>query len=151
VTLSEVLDFMRLHRHAVQTSVSTAGVPQAAVVGVVVSDRLEVVFDTLDSTRKVQNLRRSPKIALVFGGLLEGEERTVQYEGVADEPQGEELERLKRLYYKRFPDGRDRLDWPGLVYVRARPSWIRYSDYREESFGIFEYDATAIEAWLGSS
>jgi hypothetical protein len=72
----------------VQTSVSPLSGPQAAVVGIVVSDHFEVFFDTVESSRKAANLRRNPKVALVVGGLSVGDERTVHYEGVADEPSG---------------------------------------------------------------
>ena len=86
---------MRSHSLAVQTSISPRSAPQAAVVGTVVSDRFEVFFDTVESSRKAANLRRNPKIAFVVGGLLDGDERTVQCEGVADEPDGPDLRRLK--------------------------------------------------------
>src|SRR5438876_590555 len=55
---AELLDFMRHHSLAVQASVSAAAAPQGAVVGFVVTDRFELFFDTVDTTRKVQNLRR---------------------------------------------------------------------------------------------
>ena len=64
--------------------------------GFVVTDRFELFFDTVETTRKVQNLRRNPKIAFVIGGLTGGDERTVQYEGLADEPSGAELARTPR-------------------------------------------------------
>jgi hypothetical protein len=139
MTRSELLQFMRGHSLAVQASVSPAGAPQAAVVGMVVTDDFEVFFDTLDLTRKMHNLRQNPKIAFVIGGLTDGDERTVQYEGVADEPVGDELERLKELYFSRFPDGRERQSWRGLVYVRARPTWIRYSDFNRTPPEIVEF------------
>jgi hypothetical protein len=139
MTRSELLQFMRGHSLAVQTSVSPAAAPQAAVVGVVVTDDFEVLFDTLDVTRKVHNLRRNSRIAFVIGGLTHGDERTVQYEGVADEPGGAELERLKELYFIRFPDGRARQSWRGLVYVRARPTWIRYSDFNRTPPAFSEF------------
>jgi len=129
MTRAALLEFMRGHRVAVQASVSPLDAAQAAVVGIAVTDRFEIVFDTLSSSRKAQNLRRNPKIAFVIGGLADGEERTVQFEGVADEPAGEELERLKRIYYAVYPDGPSRLSWPGLIYVRVRPVWIRFSDF----------------------
>jgi hypothetical protein len=141
MTRTGLLQFMRSHSLAVQASVSPSAVPQAAVVGMVVTDGFEVFFDTLDATRKMHNLRRSPKIAFVIGGLSPGDERTVQYEGVADEPVGAELDRLKELYFIRFPDGRERQKWPGLVYVRARPIWIRYSDYNQAPPEIVEFGA----------
>jgi pyridoxamine 5'-phosphate oxidase-like protein len=136
-----LLKFLQQHRLAVQASVSGVNEPQAAVVGYAVSDRFELVFDTLDSSRKGQNLRRNNRIALVIGGLVNGEERTVQYEGIADEPSGQELERLKRVYYEAYPDGPSRLSWPGLIYIRVRPTWIRYSDFSANPPEIIEFTA----------
>ncbi len=124
---AELLAFVRRHRYAVQASTAADGGPQAAVVGIAVSDRFEIVFDTLDTSRKLQNLRKNPKIALVVGW---DEEQTAQLEGVADEPTGAELERLKRVYFEAFPDGPQRELWPGITYVRVRLSWARYSDFR---------------------
>lgn len=131
---------MRSHSVAVEASVSSSGAPQAAVVGFVVTDSFEVFFDTVDSTRKAANLRENPNVAFVIGGSAEGDERTVQFQGVADEPSGEELERLKELYFSRFPDGRERLSRAGLIYVRARPTWLRFSDFRQTPPEIVEFD-----------
>jgi len=131
MTRAELLTFMRGHSLAVQASVSAVDAPQAAVVGFAVTDDFEIVFDTLETTRKVVNLRRNAHCALVIGGLLDGDERTVQYEGIADEPSGQELEGLKEVYFARFPDGRDRQKWAGLTYLRVRPMWIRYSDFNQ--------------------
>ena len=138
-TRAEALQFMRAHLWAVETSVSPSKTPQAAVVGFIVTDDFEVFFDTLDTTRKVSNLRQNPRIAFVIGGLTNGDERTVQYEGVADEPGGKELEHLKERYFIRFPDGRDRQRWPGLTYVRARPVWMRFSDFNRTPAEIVEF------------
>lgn len=137
---TELLSFMRQHSLAVQASVPASGHPQAAVVGIVVSDDFEAFFDAVDSNRKVENLRRNPRIALVIGGMTRGDERTVQYEGVADEPTGTELRRLKELYFESFPAGRERQGRPGITYVRARPSWIRYSDFNRDPPQIVEFN-----------
>jgi hypothetical protein len=112
---------------------------QAAAVGIAVTDRLEIVFDTLGSTRKMRNLRVNPRIALVIGGMVNGDERTVQYEGIADEPSGDELEAAKTAYYAVYPDGPSRLSWPGLTYVRVRPTWIRYSNFSASPPEIIEF------------
>ena len=139
MTPIELLAFLRRHSLAVQASVSTATAPQAAIVGFAVTDRFELVFDTVDTTRKVQNLRRNPKIAFVIGGLTSGDERTVQYEGVADEPAGAELAQLQEVYFKVFPDGPERKQWAGITYVRVRPTWIRYSDFNRAPPQILEF------------
>ncbi len=130
---------MRTERYAVQASVSPSEVPQAAVVGIAVSDTFEVVFDTLDSSRKAGNLRHHAAIAFVIGGTGAGDERTVQYEGVADVPSGTERDRVQAIYFERFPDGRDRLSWPGLIYVRVKPTWIRYSDFNAQPPIVVEF------------
>jgi general stress protein 26 len=144
MTRAELLQFMRGQSLAVQATVSPSDAPQSAVVGIVVTDDLEVFFDTLETTRKVQNLRHNPRIAFVIGGLTPGDERTVQYEGAADLPSGAELIRLKELYFQAFPDGRERQSWPGLVYVRARPTWIRYSDYNRMPPEIIEFNLAEV-------
>ena len=130
---------MRGHSLAVQASVSQALAPQAAVVGIAITNKFELLFDTLDTTRKVHNLRRNPKLAFVIGGLTNGDERTVQYEGVADEPAGAELARLKELYFGVFPDCVEHQQWPGITYVRVRPTWIRFSDFNRAPPQIVEF------------
>src|SRR5690349_10282775 len=114
-----LLPFLREHRLAVQASVSPAHSAQAAVVGFAITDQFEISFDTLESTRRVTNLRQTPKVALVIGGLTAGDERTAQDEGLADEPAGTELEQLTEVYYQVYPDGRNRRSWPGLIYIRV--------------------------------
>ena len=58
------------------------------------------------------------------------EGKTVQYEGVADEPQGDELARIEPL--AKFPDGVERERWEGITYFRTRPTWIRVSDFTKD-------------------
>jgi hypothetical protein len=139
VTRRHVLQVMREHSLAVQASVSPRSTPQAAVVGFVVTDDFEIIFETVDTTRKVINLRRNAACALVIGGLVSGDERTVQLEGIADEPAATELECLKELYFARFPDGRERQHWHGLTYVRVRPQWLRFSDFNQSPPAIAEF------------
>ena len=57
MTSGDLVAFLRRYRHAVQASVTPRGAPQAALVGVAVTDALELVFDTPGSTRKAANLR----------------------------------------------------------------------------------------------
>jgi len=144
MTRLELLQLMRAQTLAVQASVAATGAPQAAVVGIVVSDAFDVFWDTLDSTRKAHNLARDPRVAFVIGGLLPGEEQTVQFEGVVDQPTGDELRRLQALYFARFPDGPARQTWPGLIYLRARPTWIRVSDFRGAAPIVQTFDAETL-------
>ena len=139
ITTAELLMFLRTQRLAVQASRGADDSLQAALVGIAVTDSLEIVFDTLATTRKARNLRVSPRAALVIGGWLSGDERTVQYEGIADEPTGPDLDRLKATYFAAWPDGPSRANWPGLTYLRLRPTWIRYSDFNQNPPLITEF------------
>ncbi len=144
ITRTALLEFLRSRRYAVQSSLHPSGAPQSAVVGIAVSDAFEIVFDTLAASRKGQNLRRRAEIAFVIGSLEGKDERTVQYEGRADEPTGAERARLTELYLGVFPDGRERQQWPGLTYIRATPTWLRYSDYNVDPPEIVELDDEAL-------
>ncbi|GIQ74866.1 pyridoxamine 5'-phosphate oxidase family protein [Bradyrhizobium sp. ma5] len=127
MTRAELLAFLRMHRLAVVSTVHD-GAPQAAVVGIAVSDGLEIIFDTLTTSRKYQNLRTDPRAALVVGWDAE---QTAQLEGVADFPTGAELAACKQVYFAAWPDGPEREAWPNIGYVRVRPTWVRFSDFGE--------------------
>jgi general stress protein 26 len=150
MTRQELLAFMRSERYAAQASVTPHLGVQAAVVGIAVSDDLEIVFDTLTDSRKAKNLRANPSIAFVIGSIADGAERTVQYEGIADFPSDDELRRIREVYFEVFPDGRERLSWAGLIHVRVKPTWIRYSNYRPQPPLVIEFDGAALRA-LGRS
>lgn len=107
-----------------------------------VTDRLELVFDTLTSTRKSKNLRRDSRIALVmWNGPA-----TAQIEGTADEPAGQELERVRADYLATFPDGKERMALPDITWIRVRPSWLRITDFAEAEPRVLELDAAALDA-----
>jgi general stress protein 26 len=147
----KLLAFMRSHRLGVESSVTPSGGSQSAVVGFAVTDDFHIVFDTIDTTRKVRNLRSNPRLSFVIGGLAGGDERTVQYEGIADEPSGSELDALKAVYFKTFPEGPERQSWPGICYVRIRPAWIRYSDFEADPPERVEFSAEQLTETRGRS
>jgi pyridoxine/pyridoxamine 5'-phosphate oxidase len=128
LTNAELYAFMHARRLGVLASTAADGTPEAAVVGYAVTSDVELIFDTTEASRKCQNLRRDGRIAFAIG--WDGE-ITVQYEGIADEPVGEELGRSKAVYFETYPEGVARQAWPGITYFRVRPRWIRYSDFNE--------------------
>ena len=125
---AEMLRYMRSHRLAVVSSIGANGEPQSALMGIAVSARCEVVFDTTTDTRKHRNLLRDPRAAIVFAGpdeqtlQLEGRARPIALSGAADAD-------LRAVYYEVWSEGRDRLKWPNLVYWCIEPKWARYSDF----------------------
>jgi hypothetical protein len=92
LTPTQLLSYMRAQPWAIEASVTPQGAPQAAVIGVAVTDRWELLFDTVTPTRQT---------------------------------------------------------WPGLVYWRVRPTWIRYSNLNVNPPIIQEWGAAAIAGWLG--
>jgi len=121
-----VRSFIRARALGVVSTVSQQGAPEAALVNLAVTEDLELVFYALETTRKCVNLRREPRLAAVIG--WDGA-KTLQYEGIADEPGEPELDGFKRLYGEARPDAALQMAWPGLTWFRVRPSWIRFSDY----------------------
>jgi hypothetical protein len=102
------------------------GKPEAALVDIAVTHAPEVIFETTDATRKIHNLRANPRVSLVIGW---DDDKTLQCDGLVDEPLGREKERILQHYLARFPEKSSHQHWPGNQYFRVRPSWIRFSDY----------------------
>jgi pyridoxamine 5'-phosphate oxidase-like protein len=123
---TSIYTFMIGYRYGVVSSVAANRVPQSALVGIAVTPELEIVFDTLNSTRKYKNLIKRPSCSFIVGW---GGEKTIQYEGIATEPKGVELERCQEAYFAVWPEGLARMSWPGIAYFVVRPKWIRYGDY----------------------
>ena len=139
MTKPELFKFMAARKLAVVGSKGPNGIPQSALVGIAVTEELEVVFDTLKTTRKYRNLTSDSRASLAIG--WEGEQ-TVQLEGEAFLPKGEALMRYKNIYFSNWPDGPSRQNWPGLVYFVIRPGWIRYSDFDQRPPLIEEWSYT---------
>jgi hypothetical protein len=137
----DLLKFIAGFRYGVVSSMAAVGTPQSALVGIAVTPELEVIFDTLKTTRKYSNLKARPLCSLVIGW---GGEQTVQFEGVALEPEGVELERCRQVYFSVWPDGPSRLLWPGLTHFCVKPRWLRYSDFDQSPPLIVEMKFPAV-------
>ena len=129
-----IYSFMTGCGYGVVSSVAADGSSQSALVGIAVTPGLDIIFDTLDRSRKYRNLVALPACSLVgWSG-----EQTVQYEGVAGLPAGAELKRYQEIYFGAWPDGPSRMTWAGMVYFVVRPRWIRYSDFEQRQPFIHE-------------
>jgi pyridoxine/pyridoxamine 5'-phosphate oxidase len=131
-----------LHRFIAQcklgvlSSIGGSGAPQSALVGIAVTESLEIIFDTIKSSRKYGNLIARPACSFVFGWAGE---QTIQYEGNAEEPVGETLQRYQDVYFRAWPDGPARLNRPGIAYFVVKPKWVRYSDFDQNPPLIREF------------
>ena len=124
--LEEVFDIVRQKRLAVVSTVDNSVAPEAALVGFALTERNEIVFDTLGSSRKAVNIANRPAAALVIGW---DNDITVQIEGDARRPQGDDLTYAKAAYFREWPGGRARENWPDIAYIVVKPRWMRYANY----------------------
>ena len=137
MTEADLYAFMEKCRLGVLGTIGQS-TPQSALVGIAVTDQLEIIFDTVKSSRKYPNLIARRACSFVIGGWGAGEQ-TVQYEGEAAELKSPELERYQTTYFGAWPDGPARMSWPGIVYFVVRPVWIRYSDFDQNPPLIHEF------------
>ena len=126
MTLEQVFDIAKRKRFLVVSTVDHSGAPEAALMGFALTQANEIVFDTLSSSRKAVNLVRNPAAALVIGW---DDNISLQIEGPARRPVGDDLASAKAAYFREWPDGRARENWPDIAYLVVTPKWIRYSNY----------------------
>jgi pyridoxine/pyridoxamine 5'-phosphate oxidase len=126
MTLEEVFEIAKSKRYLVVSTINESGAPEAALMGFAVTQAKEIVFDTLSTSRKAVNLAHNPAAALVIGW---DDNISLQIEGIARRPAGEDLASAKAAYFRQWADGRARENWPNIAYVVVQPRWIRYSNY----------------------
>jgi Pyridoxamine 5'-phosphate oxidase len=143
----KLYDFMRARRLAVIATADGEARPEAALIDFAVTEALEIVFETTTATRKIANLRHNPRVALVIG--WDGDQ-TLQYDGLAEEPGGQALERIRACYLSVFPEKTSHQNWPGNCYFLLRPLWIRFSNYYSPRT-VEEYDMSDGRAGRPSS
>ena len=128
---------MESERLGVLSTARPDGRPEAALMGFAATPELEIIFDTVKSSRKYPILKENPRVAWVIGCATE---ITVQYEGEAEELEDEELAKYKKIYFRKFTDGPARESWPGITYFVTRPKWVRYCDYSPAARRIEEQE-----------
>jgi hypothetical protein len=109
--------------------------------GFAVTPQLEIIFDTVKSSRKYPNLKKNPQVAWVVGCATE---TTVQYEGIAQELANEnELAKYKTTYFEAFPMGLHdragqalRISWFGRRGCAIANTIQRVGELRSKSFRL---------------
>jgi len=130
--------FLQRHRLAVISSIGRDGEPQSALVNITVTPDLEVIFETTCATRKFDNIERDPRVSLVIG--WDGPE-TLQYQGLATRPDGQQRQRARDVFVAAFPRKENDEFWPGNAYFFVTPQWLRFSSYYRPRF-VEEYQLT---------
>jgi pyridoxine/pyridoxamine 5'-phosphate oxidase len=136
MTEADLYHFIARCKLGVLSTLANDGAPQSALVRIAVAPNLEIIFDTVSSSRKFQNLSARPRCSFVIGWAGE---QTVQYEGDATELRGSKLIGFPDAYLQAWPYAPTRLAWPGSVPFVVRPKWIRYSDFDQNPPLIREF------------
>lgn len=125
------------------TVISTIGSDPAslesALISYIAQDDLSINFQTLNISRKYQNLREGRKVAFVFG--FESEiKRSLQYEGTIETVTDQAtIDQIKTTFIeKESLTSEAHLNNPDTRFFRVNPSWLRYSDYNASPPVIFE-------------
>lgn len=132
-----VLNFIKTKKHAVISTCGKNQKPEAALVGFGETENLEIIFGTFNTSKKYKNLKENNKVALVIG--WDEDYITVQYEGIAEELEGSEIEKYVALYHKKAPEAAAFKSHKNQTYWKVKPTWIRYSDLSGDEEKIYEY------------
>jgi general stress protein 26 len=136
MTKADIYEFIAKQKLGVLGTISPDGRPQSALMGIAVTPELEIIFETVKSSRKFHNLMSNPSCSFVVGWTGD---ITVQYEGTAYVREGAALARYQELYFARWPDGPSRRNWPAITYCVVWPRWVRYSDFNQKIPYIEEF------------
>lgn len=110
--------------------------PQSSLMGFGVSEELELIFGTSNKSRKFNNIKNNLNVSVVFSLK---DHKTIQYEGVVEMLNGNELKKYKNIYFELRPSVKKYEFLPDQVYFKVNPVWIKYTDVTKKPWDILEY------------
>lgn len=125
VDLAQLVAFTNLHGDGVVSTLGPRGEPQSAYLSLAAMDDGSLVFDARADSRKIANLRGDGRVAVTVGGR---DGASLQCEGIASLPVGEDRARCVAAFLERFPEFSASIDG-GAVVVWIRPTWARFGEY----------------------
>lgn len=132
---AEIVAFVREHGDGVVSTLGPDGAPQAAYLAIAATDAGELVLDARTASRKIANLARDPRVAVVIGGA---DGTTLQGEGLAIATTGAARAEAEAAYAAAFPEFAESVRRDDIAVVRIRLGWARIGDYRVDPPRIAE-------------
>ncbi len=120
---SEFVEFVRAARLGVVATASASGMPEAALVDIAISDSAELIFNTPVAARKLTNIERNDRVAVVVGW---NERISIQAEGRARIVTNDERLDYERVYGAQLPGSR--VSSPSFEVVVVTLEWVRRYD-----------------------
>lgn len=133
----KILDYLGTQLLGVLSYVNAAGKPQSALVAVTETEGLDLIFGTDKTSRKYQQILNNPHVAFVIGTDVEAG-ITVQYEGIATEVDGAELEKARDLHLKKNPQSKKFAFKDSQTFFTVKLTWVRYAAMNQQPPEIFE-------------
>ncbi|MEA2701564.1 MAG: hypothetical protein QOE22_273 [Candidatus Parcubacteria bacterium] len=123
----KILAFLNLHKLTVISTVDTENnKPEAACVAFAEKENLDLIFGTLNNSRKYKNLQTNQNVSFVIG--WSDELGTVQYEGIARELSGDEAQENGEIMAIKKEKVRGYLTREDNRFFLVKPTWIRFVD-----------------------
>ena len=127
LSLSGFVQFVKDDNLAVLATISPDYVPEAALMGVAVSDSAVLIFDAPAGARKLSNIHFNDRVAVVIGwsgGV------SIQVEGSVRIVIGDERKHYEEIYASQFPNSQ--VSSPSFEVFVVIPSWVRRYDATTE-------------------
>lgn len=115
--------------------------PESALVAYAELPNLELIFTTLQGSRKYENLLKNNKVALVVGWDPRPQYwATLQYEGIATRIPEKEVAHYKKIFSmkKDTPCSEEFLSKPEMKLFKIIPTWIGFSDFTGNNPKVIE-------------
>ena len=115
------------------STVSESGQPQSALIGFAEDEAGNLYFQTKETSRKAANLQISNKVSFVIGWDV-ASLTTLQYQGAAERVTSEtEISAFKQRFINKKSPAAQYLENPDVQFYKVTPTWLRYSNYKENS------------------
>ena len=121
--LSDVVSLIRENPLLVAATVSALSTPESALVETAITEEGVMVYGSQEKTRKIDNLRQNPAVALMAWN--QDYSHSVQIDGTGMLVDEAHRAWAEELFFGQFPDKAGK---PGFVLVVMRPTWVRWVD-----------------------
>ena len=134
---NKIVNFLKSNNLMVLSTITSNNQSQSALVAFAETKNLELIFGTFSNTRKYKNLKNNSQVSIVIG-TDETTNLALQYEGIASEVTGKDLEQCQNHQLQKNPTSQKYASHKDQRYFKINPLWIRYSDLSKNPEEIFE-------------
>ncbi|OGE33097.1 hypothetical protein A3C59_02880 [Candidatus Daviesbacteria bacterium RIFCSPHIGHO2_02_FULL_36_13] len=141
------LEFLKNNRLATIATMSLEGNPQASLIYYVTDDNFHIYMVTSTESRKIKNIFRKNKVALVIGQEVEPIVLQIEGEAKIVDDQDKKKEIANRYLKLANESNPKSINWPpirkipsesGFIIVEIMITWFKFSDFSKTESLIIE-------------